>query len=296
MPRISSHPSSPSPAGNSHADHSSSGSTGASPSASFDNALNNAAGQHTGASSSSSSHPGTGASGSPTQSFGQRPADYLADNTLTYGPGRPTSSNQQLPQAQPGTVVPGNQNIINYNIDQTAPGRAQITAFSAASGGRAAGSQGNSAYYLPYSTGGKTNSISVPSHPTANDPQMVLTPALSGCAFYGKPGEPGQTVFSHQSTALAAPNGNKPAPPPACVPEGAGGIDDSRYGSQAGNSPDGSLENPFKNAFSVASYNSGSRQWSIASQFQDMTVDPKNKDGPQTALTGGNVTPVPNAD
>jgi hypothetical protein len=177
--------------------------------------------------------------------FQAAPQDFARTsflNTLT-----PYSSFTPLPSFTPGQVSNGENSIVGYTI---APNRHDPTTGDlhvlGVPGSTPQVSQGF-AYFVPY-TNGRTNGVSVPTHPTAGQPQTVLTGALSGCGFYASPdpNNPNNTIFSHSAEAMHGGSSD--------VPPGSVGVDYKQHYGHAGA------------ASAFAFFDGRSQQWMIAGQ------------------------------
>jgi hypothetical protein len=163
-------------------------------------------------------------------------------NTLT-----PYSSFTPLPSFTPGQVSNGENAIVGYTIspNRNDPKTGDLHILGAP-GSTPRISQGF-AYFVPY-TNGKTNGVSVPTHPTAGQPQIVLTGALSGCGFYASPDpdNPDNTIFSHSAEAMHGGSSD--------VPPGSVGVDYRQHYGHAGA------------ASAFAFYDGHTQRWMIAGQ------------------------------
>lgn len=214
----------------------------------------------------------------PTQVFGNNPTPHVMnpESPLTWG-NASGGGQQSLPQSRPGTVVNGDQSQISYHVAPMEDGTTQLRPGIAP--GNPPGGTG-SAYYVPYQNGGQSNTVSVPLHPTSNDPHMVLTPGLTGCTFHGQPSNDGSMHFTHTSGTSATPGTpGRPAWSPQ-VPAGATGTDYSQYGG--GRVPDGKIPN----SFAMAHYNDQQGQWNLLEQRQHMDFLGN------FSVTGGKETPI----
>jgi hypothetical protein len=186
--------------------------------------------------------PGTNPNWHGFQATPQEFAKNSFLNTLT-----PYSSFTPLPSFTPGQVANGENAIVGYTI---APNRHDPTIGDlhvlGVPGSTPHISQGF-AYFVPY-TNGKTNGVSVPTRPTAGQPQTVLTGALSGCGFYASPdpNNPNNTIFSHSAEAMHGGSSD--------VRPGSVGVDYKQHYGHAGA------------ASAFAFFDGRSQQWVIAGQ------------------------------
>lgn len=207
-----------------------------------------------------------------TAAFSSDPGAHLHDILTTLAGSGPGAS---LPAARPGVTVSGHENVVPFQAHAQPDGSMQLSL--SALGQEAAEGPSSLAHYLPYSNAGSqhqqglTTSIQVPAHPAGGEPGFVLTPGLSGCAFYGRDNGDGTVTFSHTSP----PHGGS-----VSVPQGAAGTDYGTYGRTAASAGPG-----VPTALAFAHYDPGQRQWAIHEQRQQLVPDlasPK----PDVVLTG----------
>lgn len=198
----------------------------------------------------------------PLDLFLKDPASFAASYFIdTMGnfvmPGR------TVPPARPGETVDGSGNIVGFTMNRVDGQNVQMTVTGVPSElGRPGTPSSSLAYYLPFTNGGATT-IRVPRHPTAADPQFLVTGPFTGCSFYVRedPNDPDSLLFTHDPR-----RGVGTTTSPTGIPEGAVGMSyESSYG-QADNMP--LLAVPSASAF--AQYNRTTRQWVM--NVQDATV------------------------
>lgn len=163
---------------------------------------------------------------SATQQFTDNPMQYADTHFLGYAGAAPGSNfrpeNGQAVDINVAPTTPGARSPGRPGLGGDAPGAAINLTPSA--NPRSPGP--NAATWLDFQNGRDTT-ITVPAHPSGNDPRFVMTPAVTGCAFYATDNHDGTITFHHRSYPGQGEQNQG-------VPSGAVGIGYGDYGPHLG--------------------------------------------------------------